>query len=158
MRAFTLSTVLLFTPYLALADGHADALDRMEAGTEKMTDNLLDFYVARVPTLGETRPDMSWDTAFREAGQCILDGIAADGGDAGTATYLGALENFAEAEILNFTDMSTQMPDALATDVVLNLSSDCGMISLGTERMAESGLTEAFAQEGVMAAVLAPAQ
>lgn len=158
MRRLLASTLIMFLPTDAIADGHQDALARMEAGTEKMTDNLLDFYVNRVPTLADVRPDMSWDQTFRDAGQCILDGLTVDGGDDGVATYLSALEEFAEADITNFTDMTTQMPDVLASDIALNLSNTCGMIRLGTARMAASGLNEAFSQEGVMAKVLAPSE
>jgi hypothetical protein len=158
MRSITLSAFIVFLPCFVMADGHSDALARLETYTEKMTDNLMDFYVARVPELGDVRPDMTWDTEMREAGQCILDGITADGGDAGVATYLAALEDFADADIVKFTDLTTKMPDALATDVVLTLSSSCGMVKIGSERMAASGLNEAFAKEGVMARVLAPAE
>lgn len=158
MRRLLLSIALFFAPLAALAEGHASALDRMEAGTEKMTDTLLNFYESRVPELADVRPDMAWDVAFRDAGRCILDGLNADGGAAAVSTYLAALERFAEANIVNFTDMTTQMPEALATNVVLELSQACGMIALGTDRMAASGLNIAFAKEGVMAKVLAPAE
>lgn len=157
MRRLVLTLILTSTT-VAFAEGHDDALARIEAGTEAMTNNLLDFYVGRAPELAVFRPDMSWDAAFREAGQCLLDGLQADGGDAGVATYLAALETFAKAEIVNFTDLTTQMPDALATDIVLDLSAACGMIQLGTTRMEDSGLTEAFQQRDVMAKVLAPAE
>lgn len=158
MCRLILATLLTVFPVLTAADGHSDALDRLEAGTTAMTDNLLDFYVSRVPELADVRPDMSWDAAFRDAGQCILDGIDADGGSAAVAEYLTALEEFAAAEIRDFTDMTTLMPDALSTNVVLGLSNSCGMIALGTQRMAASGLNDAFAQEGVMEKVLAPAE
>ena len=158
MRVLTITAVLTLVPFGAFADGHADAMVRLEAGTEKMTDNLLDFYIGRAPELADFRPDMTWDDDFREAGQCLLDGLRSDGGDAAVATYLSALEDFAEAKIVNFTDLTTLMPDALATDIVLDLSTACGTISLGSERMAASGLNDAFQQEGVMAKVLAPAQ
>lgn len=158
MRRLTIIAALIFSPFAAAADGHADALARLEAGTEAMTENLLDFYVDRAPELAGFRPDMTWDDAFREAGQCLLDGLNAEGGDAAVASYLAALEEFSKAEIVNFTDLTTLMPDALATDVVLDLSSVCGTISLGSERMAASGLTRAFQAEGVMAKVLAPAE
>lgn len=158
MRSLTTFAFLTLLPVTAAADGHADALARLEAGTEAMTDNLLDFYIDRAPELAEFRPDMAWDDDFREAGQCLLDGLSAEGGDTTVATYLAALEAFSQAEIVNFTDLTTLMPDALATDVVLDLSSACGTISLGSERMAASGLNEAFQAEGVMAKVLAPAE
>lgn len=158
MRKSLIVVTLACSPLTAMAEGHADALARLEAGTVQMTNNLLDFYIGRAPQLAAFRPDMSWDEAFREAGQCVLDGLHADGGDAAVATYLSALEGFATAEIVNFADLTTQMPDAMATDVVLDLSSACGTIKIGTERMQASGLTEAFQQEGVMAKVLAPAE
>lgn len=158
MRALIISALFTAVSGFAFADGHADALARLEAGTEKMTNNLLDFYVSRVPSLEDVRPDMSWDAEFRDAGQCILDGLDTDGGPTAVADYLAALEEFADAEIVNFTDMTTQMPAALSSNVVLGLSNSCGMIRIGTERMAASGLNDAFAQDGVMQKVLAPAE
>jgi hypothetical protein len=158
MRHFTLSALLICLPCLIFADGSSDALERLESGTERMTDNLLDFYVHRVPELAEFRPDMSWDDEFRDAGQCFLDGLKADGADAAVATYLDALEDFATAEITNFTDLTSKMPEELSTGTVLALSDSCGTIAIGTARMAESGMNEAFAKEGVMERVLAPAQ
>ena len=98
MCRLILATLLTVFPVLTAADGHSDALSRLEAGTTAMTDNLLDFYVSRVPELADVRPDMSWDAAFRDAGQCILNGIDADGGSAAVAEYLTALEKFAAAD------------------------------------------------------------
>lgn len=158
MRAIYATTLLVFAATSVFADGHQDALARMEAGTTAMTDNLLDFYIGRVPELAAARPDMSWDDDFREAGQCVLDGLNAHSGDAGVATYLAALETFGVTEIVTFSDLTEKMPDVLSDPVALELSSTCGMISLGTARMEASGLHEAFAADGVMERVLAPAK
>ena len=155
-RFLATAALLLASP--ALADGHADALARMETGTVAMTANLLDFYESRVPELAEVRPDMTWDDAYRTAGQCVLDGLAAHGGDAAVAAYLAALETYAAADFDSFTDLTTKMPDTLADPVALELSSSCGMIGLGTARMEASGLNAAFQADGVMDRVLAPAE
>lgn len=158
MRISLLTAIVVLAPHFASADGHADALARMQSSTEAMTDNLLDFYEARAPELAEVRPDMSWDDAFRTAGQCVLDGLQSHGGDAAVATYLAALEDFATVEIETFTDLTSKMPDALADPKTLEFSSSCGMIALGTTRMEASGLNEAFQDPTVMERVLAPAQ
>lgn len=158
MRLPLLTCLLAIGPTLAQAEGHADALARMEAGTVAMTNNLLDFYESRAPELAEVRPDMTWDDDFRAAGQCVLDGIAAHSGEEGVADYLAALEDFATVEITSFTDMTVKMPDTLADPKTLELSSSCGMIALGTNRMEASGLNAAFQAEGVMDRVLAPAE
>ena len=158
MRVFSLIAFFTLLPAMVSADEHITALDRMEISTERMTDNLLNFYESRVPELADVRPDMVWDSAFRDAGRCILDGLNAEGGAAAVVTYLAALERFAEAEIVNFTDLTEKMPAALASDIVLELSQVCGMIALGAEKMAASGLNEAFAAEGVLDKVLAPAE
>lgn len=158
MRAVCALSLLLFTATSAIAEGHYDALARMEAGTLAMTDNLLDFYIGRVPELAAARPDMSWDEEFREAGQCVLDGLTAHSGNEGVAAYLAALEAFGVTQIMTFSDLTEKMPDVLSDPVALELSSTCGMITLGTARMQASGLNEAFAAEGVMERVLAPAE
>lgn len=158
MTRSIVTSALLLLAAPAMADGHADALARMETGTVAMTNNLLDFYVARVPELAAVRPDMTWDDAFRTAGQCVLDGIASHGGDAAVAAYLAALESWAAAEISSFTDLTEKMPDVLADPTVLEFSSICGMIALGTDRMEASGLNAAFQAEGVMERVIAPAE
>ena len=158
MHVFSFIAFFTLLPAMVSADEHITALDRMEISTERMTDNLLNFYESRVPELADVRPDMVWDSAFRDAGRCILDGLNAEGGAAAVVTYLAALERFAEAEIVNFTDLTEKMPAALASDIVLELSQVCGMIALGAEKMAASGLNEAFAAEGVLDKVLAPAE
>jgi hypothetical protein len=141
-----------------MADEHASALVRMEESTEKMTDNLLDFYESRVPELANVRPDMAWDADFRKAGQCFLEGLNANGGAAAVSIYLGALETYATANFVNFADITSKMPPTLATNIVLELSQVCGLIALGSEKMAASGLSEAFAKEDFFARVTAPAE
>lgn len=158
MRTRYLVCIVILTPLMTLAEGHDNALARMEAGSVAMTNNLLDFYISRAPELAASRPDMSWDDAYREAGQCVLDGLAAYSGDAGVATYLAALETFSTARIETFRDLTQKMPDVLAEPVALELSSTCGMIALGTARMDASGLTEAFSADGVIERVLAPTE
>lgn len=158
MRVFSLSAMLIFMPLMSMAGEHVSALVRMEESTEKMTDNLLNFYESRVPELADVRPDMAWDADFRMAGRCFLEGLNAKGGAAAVSIYLGALEIYAEADFVNFTDITTQMPPTLAANIVLELSQVCGMIAVGSEKMAVSGLTEAFAKEGVLARVMAPAE
>ena len=158
MRIQFLVCMMILTPFAALAEGHDNALARMEAGSVAMTNNLLDFYISRAPELAASRPDMTWDDAYREAGQCVLDGLAAYSGEAGVAAYLAALESFSTVEIATFRDLTQKMPDVLAEPVALELSSTCGMIALGTARMEDSGLTAAFAEDGVMERVLAPAE
>lgn len=158
MRVLSLTAAITSLPLILLADGHVTALDRMEVGTEKMTDNLLDFYESRVPELADVRPDMTWDTAFRDAGRCVLDGINAAGGAAAVSTYLGALERFAEIEIVNFSDLTTKMPPVLASNIVVELSQICGMITLGAEKMTASGLNDAFAAKDILAKIIAPAE
>lgn len=155
MRSLFYATFFTLTPMIAIAQ---TPLERLEAGTIAMTENLLDFYVARVPELADVRPDMAWDEAFYTAGKCVLDAISAHSGDTGVVAYLDALDTFSTVEITKFTDLTEQMPDALIDPVVLEASSTCGMIELGTQRMNDSGLTDAFQADGVMDRVLAPAE
>jgi hypothetical protein len=152
MRLSLYGLIFCLLPSFALAQSN---IDRLQAASEQLMENTLDFYESRVPSLASVRPNTAWDAQIREAWQCMLDGMQAAKGDAGVATYLAELEAYAAMPITNIRTMSETIPPSMQDAQVVQISQTCGTDKASLAQMQASGLIAQLANPVVMAAIMA---
>jgi hypothetical protein len=140
---------------LALPAAADDLLDRYEAASNAVQDNMIAFYETRVPELVAVMPEMGWDDELAAVAQCTLDGIRAERGEDGAEEYVAAMETWGETEITSFMTMAEGMPAVLSDDLALQLSMDCGGMDIAMERMQSSGMMELIQDPSVMERLMA---
>jgi len=157
MKHYLFAAVLIALPTLA---GAQSQLERLEEVSEGMSTDMFALMVNEMAAGGvdpaplrEAIPDMTWDDAMREAGECMLEQYTALIGRSGVDEMLDQMDatrgDIAELAASGGTasdmpDTSDMLPEGLSMDDSLRITQDCGMLDIQMQRMAESGFSAAM--------------
>lgn len=154
MKRLLLTAVLTTLPYAALAETQLERLERIsEAMTEMMFDAMVDMVEkegGNPEPLRAAIPDVAWNDAYREAGDCLLDRLIAASSESAIDDMLSemdaALPQMAEMDAEAIGEDMDFMPDGISDDYMIDANSECGLVDLSLQRMQDSGFTEAMMQ------------
>jgi len=130
-------------------------LDRLETLSEEITAVVYARMVEELAATGadsaalaEAMPDPSWDDAFRDAGQCMLEAYDAEASAEAVDRMLSDMEDvlprIAGASLEEMEELGSFLPAGLTESDSLRINQQCGMMDLQRERMMQSGFMEAM--------------
>jgi len=137
----------------AVADGQ---LERFEAISERSHEIVMKMMVREYGAMGADTealhaaiPDGDWNEAYREAGQCVLDGYSDIIGSSGVDKMLDQMEamfdslDSGSATLESMEDLSEiNAIEGVSTEQQMAITQECGFVELSMERMRESGFME----------------
>ncbi|ABD53842.1 hypothetical protein [Jannaschia sp. CCS1] len=138
-------TALLMT--LPLAASAQSQLDRFEALSEQMTTLTYQGLAEQYPVLNGLLPAADWGRPERRAGRCALRRYNRAVGEDGVAAMLSELEaSIASARPSDLLDGTFEagVPEGLTASEVQQINTDCGLLELQMQRLAESGAMQAL--------------
>lgn len=140
----TLAAALMTLPLAASAQSQ---LDRFEALSERMTTLTYQGIATQYPVLQGVLPAADWGRPERRAGRCALRdyerAVGDDGVDAMLTEFETAIASAQPADLLDGT-FSAGVPDGLTTTQVQQINTECGLLELQMQRLAESGAMQAL--------------
>ncbi len=122
-------------------------LERFEAAAEAMSEQMFSLIAQEQPAVRDALPQTDWNSAFREAGACVLDRIREETSDANIDRMLGELEMLAAAEFDSLAQMraaNDATGPGLPQDRMLQINESCGMEAAMRQRMADSDFLDAM--------------
>jgi len=140
-----LVSILLMSASAAQAQ---NALDRYEAASEAIGDQMNALLAKEFPNLDGNLPDTQWDDAHRRAGVCILTTLRDVAGIDYLAEMLTALEATASRKFASSQELTsaTTLPvtRTMTANRVQAITENCGMTALSMQRMEEAGTFQAM--------------
>lgn len=153
--ALPAAVIALILPSAGFAD---DLLDRFRAVSEESNTVIMGMMLTEIGVEGAQRaelealiPDMTWDGEMLTAGECILAEYREKVSDAQIADMLTGMEDFLAqvgdlASLDDLTEPEAFLPDGLSSADIAQISVECGMIAVQSDRMEESGFMDAMMQ------------
>lgn len=139
-----LAAALMTLPFTASAQSQ---LDRFEALSEQMTTLTYQGLAAQYPVLQGVLPAADWGRPERRAGRCALRdyerAVGEDGVDAMLVEFETAIATARPADLLDGT-FSAGVPAGLTATQVQQINTECGLLELQMQRLAESGAMQAL--------------
>jgi len=122
-------------------------LERFEALSEEMTALTYQGLAEQYPVLQGILPEAEWGRPERRAGRCAIRRYEAAVGEDGVSAMLDELEaaigTAAPADILDGT-FNPGVPAGLTAAQVQQINTECGLLELQMQRLAESGAMQAL--------------
>ena len=155
-RAYFLTVCVVVLLGASLTVAADDQLDRFEAISESSHDVIMEIMIQEYSAMGadiddlrDAIPEGDWDEAYREAGQCMLDGYADIIGRSGVDDMLDEMEavfdslDSGSATVDSMVELSElNSIDGVSTEQQMAITRECGFVELSMQRMRESGLTD----------------
>lgn len=133
----------------AQTTGVPSTFERFEATTVAMTERLYAALVAQIPALEGNLPAADWDAPMREAYTCMYDAYVAEAGEDAVGGMVAEFEalrgTITDAELLDGR-ATVQNPDGMSDERALEIVTDCRVMVVFIQRMAESGAAEIMMQ------------
>lgn len=139
-----LAVALMTVPLAASAQSQ---LERFEALSEQMTTLTYQGLAQQYPVLNGLLPIADWGRPERRAGRCALRRYDRAVGDDGVEAMLSELEaSIASASPSDLLDGTFEagVPEGLTAAEVQQINTDCGLLELQMQRLAESGAMQAL--------------
>lgn len=139
-----LAAALVTVPLAASAQSQ---LERFEALSEQMTTLTYQGLAQQYPVLNGLLPAADWGRPERRAGRCALRRYDNAVGEAGVEAMLAELESsIASARPSDLLDgtFDAGVPQGLSAAEVQQINTDCGLLELQMQRLAESGAMQAL--------------
>lgn len=132
---------------LPLAASAQSQLDRFEALSERMTTMTYQGLAAQYPVLQGILPESDWGRPERRAGRCALRdyerAVGEDGVEAMLVEFETAIATARPSDLLDGT-FSAGVPAGLTASQVQQINTECGLLELQMQRLAESGAMQAL--------------
>ncbi len=132
---------------LPLAAAAQTQLERFEDLSEQMTALTYQGLAEQYPVLQGILPETDWGRPERRAGRCAIrdyeEAVGEDGVEAMLNELEAAIATAAPADILNGT-FNPGVPEGLTAAQVQQINTECGLLELQMERLAESGAMQAL--------------
>lgn len=139
-----LVAALIALPAAATAQSQ---LERFEDLSERMTTLTYQGLASQYPVLQGILPDADWGRPERRAGRCALRDYERAVGEDGVEAMLSELENAIElaqpTDLLDGT-FSVDVPEGLTQAQVQQINTECGLLELQMQRLADSGAIQAL--------------
>ncbi|GAB5448729.1 hypothetical protein [Gymnodinialimonas sp.] len=139
-----LACTLMILPFAASAQSQ---LDRFEALSEQMTTLTYQGLAAQYPVLQGILPSADWGRPERRAGRCALRdyerAVGEDGVEAMLVEFETAIARARPSDLLDGT-FSAGVPQGLTAAQVQQINTECGLLELQMQRLAESGAMQAL--------------
>ncbi|SLN51720.1 hypothetical protein [Pseudooctadecabacter jejudonensis] len=151
MFAATAAVMAGLLPAMALAD---DRLDRLENVSEQANAVMIGLMAKEMQIdadgmaqMDEVLAKMQWDERMRGVGTCMLAAYEDEVGSGGVEDLLDGMEEaiaaMENAESMDDLDaISSFQPEGISEDRSIEISTDCGMLSVQMEMMDESGFMD----------------
>lgn len=140
----SLAAACMTLPLAASAQSH---LDRFEALSEQMTTMTYQGLAAQYPVLQGILPEADWGRPERRAGRCALRdyerAVGEDGVEAMLVEFETAIATASPSDLLDGT-FSAGVPAGLTGSQVQQINTECGLLELQMQRLAESGAMQAL--------------
>lgn len=132
---------------LPLAASAQSQLDRFEALSEQMTTMTYQGLASQYPVLQGILPAADWGRPERRAGRCALRdyerAVGEDGVEAMLVEFETAIASARPSDLLDGT-FSAGVPAGLTAAQVQQINTECGLLELQMQRLAESGAMQAL--------------
>lgn len=138
------AAVLIALPLAAHAQSQ---LERFEALSEQMTALTYQGLAEQYPVLQGVLPEADWGRPERRAGRCAIRRYTAAVGEDGVTAMMDELESaIATAQPADILDGSFNpgVPAGLTAAQVQQINTECGLLELQMQRLAESGAMQAL--------------
>jgi hypothetical protein len=146
-RSFLCAGLAAALTTLPLAAQAQSQLDRFEALSERMTALTYEGLAAQYPVLQGLLPSAEWGRPERRAGRCALRdyerAVGEDGVDAMLAEFETAIASARPEDLLDGS-FSAGVPQGLTATQVQQINTECGLLELQMQRLAESGAMQAL--------------
>jgi hypothetical protein len=143
-RFAAVTAALIALPLAAQAQSQ---LERFEALSEQMTALTYQGLAEQYPVLQGILPDADWGRPERRAGRCALreyeDAVGEDGVTAMLNELEAAIGSAAPSDILDGS-FNPGVPEGLTAAQVQQINTECGLLELQMQRLAESGAMQAL--------------
>lgn len=146
----------IFALGCTLSPAFADQLeDRFLTAQQAFENRVREFYISRVPELGDLVPRFMEDERARTSMLCALNYIRTEAGEDVAEVYVSAIEDMGSAPITSMDGLSG-IPDSVPEDVVFGSMSACSTVTVSRELMEESGMMDAMRDPDVLQKLMAP--